>query len=278
MLQESRLYSFIDQKEGFTLHFLEGQKLIHDVALTHPIVGEGFRFYRDILLSTQMLLAFLKSDEGLGIYLDSETPYFKYKIEMSDSGQMRALLIPDEFKEFPKKITGKCRLAKITPEEKQPYVSIIDLDNTDLEQVINKILKDSYQLKSEVFLSPTSDQAILISKLPSIDINRIQTNYTLSVHEYWTKNERHFQEIFENFEASYEMIQAHFEKINLTLLSSRQVLFKCTCSRERIMNGLWSLIKTSGIDHVFMPDENEIQTKCDYCSTNYTISKSEFLN
>ncbi len=84
MLLDSRLYSFIDQTEGFTIHFLEGQKLIHDIALVHHVVGEGFHFFRDIVLSTQLLLAYLKPGEGLGIYLDSNEPFLKYKIEMSE--------------------------------------------------------------------------------------------------------------------------------------------------------------------------------------------------
>ena len=41
-LPESRLYTAIDSEMEFALYFLEGQKLINDLALTHNIRGEGF--------------------------------------------------------------------------------------------------------------------------------------------------------------------------------------------------------------------------------------------
>lgn len=278
MLLESRLYSFIDQNEGFTLHFLDGQKIVHDIALIHQVSGEGFHFFRDILLSTQLMLSYLKPGEGLGIYIDSEEPYFRFKLEMSESGQMRTLLLPEDIKFFPKQITGKCRLTKLVPGERTPYNSIVELNNTDLADVINQILKYSYQLNSQVFLSDHGDQSIMISKLPSIDINKVQTNYTLSTEEFWQKHKLDIEKFFEKFSSDYSEIQNFFEKKGMLLLASREIKFKCSCSRDRMYQGLWSLIKSTDVNHVFMDDENEITTKCDYCHTSYNFTRTDFLS
>lgn len=278
MLVESKLYSFIDQKEGFTLHFLEGQKLIHDLALTHTLKAEGFHFFRDVTLSTQLLLAYLKPMEGLGIYIDSESPYFKFKIEMNELGQMRTLLLPEELSEFPKHIKGQCRLVKLVPEEKTPYTSIISLQDTGLNEIINKLLKESYQLNSQIYLSDESDQSLMISKLPSINIDKIETNYRLSIDEYWIKNKKAFNDIFAKHPSDYAEIQSSFESLGLFLLSSKEVAFKCQCNRDRMAHGLASLIKSAGIDNVFMPEEKEITSKCDYCHKTYTFYRTEFFN
>jgi molecular chaperone Hsp33 len=61
-------------------------------------------------------------------------------------------------------------------------------------------------------------------------------------------------------------------------LGSREIKFKCHCSRERMIQGLWSIIKTSGLNQIFLENEEEIETKCDYCKTNYRILKKEFTN
>ncbi len=45
-----------------------------------------------------------------------------------------------------------------------------------------------------------------------------------------------------------------------------------------MVNGIRTLIRSTGIDHVFGEDEQEIETKCDYCKTSYLILKSEFMN
>ena len=75
MLAISRLYSFLDHKNGVNLHFLEGQKLIHDLVLLHPMQGNGFAYFRDTLLGIMPIVFFLKPGENLGIYIDSCLPY-----------------------------------------------------------------------------------------------------------------------------------------------------------------------------------------------------------
>ena len=278
MLPESRLYSFIDQKDGFTLHFLEGQKLIQDLAIIHSNRGGGFHYFRDAILCIQLMVSYLKPGEGLGVYIDSEVPYFRLKVEMSEQGQMRTLLLPEDFNEFPKTITGRCRVVKTMPNEAHPYTSIIELNDVNFHQVVNTILKESYQFNSEIFLSEESDQSVMIMKLPDININRIKTDYSLSVQEYWQKNESHISELFKQHTSEYDIIQNHIEKLGLLYLGSREIKFKCHCSRERMVQGLWSIVKTSGLDQLFLPDEEEIETKCDYCKTSYLILKTEFTN
>lgn len=278
MLQESRLYSFIDQKEGFTLHFLEGQKLIHDLAIIHSNTGSGFSYFRDAILSIQLMISYLKPGEGLGIYIDSEEPYFRLKVEMSEQGQMRTLLLPEDFNQFPKSINGKCRVVKTLPNEACPYTSIINLEGVNFHEVVNQILKESYQLKSEIYLSDESDQSVMIMKLPSVNIDKLQTNYTLNVNEYWNQIKDKLHDLFAKHTFDYKTIQDHIENMGLLYLGSKEIKFKCTCSRERMLQGVQTLIQSSGIDHIFSPDEDEIETKCDYCKTSYLLLKKEFLN
>lgn len=278
MLQESRLYSFIDQKEGFTLHFLEGQKLIQDLAVIHHNTGAGFAYFRDAILSIQLMISYLKPGEGLGIYIDSEEPYFRLKVEMSEQGQMRTLLLPEDFNQFPKTIKGNCRVVKTIPNEAHPYTSIINLDYVDFHQVVNNILRESYQLKSEIFLSDESDQSVMLLKLPSINIDKIETGYTLSVDEYWNKLKTKIDELFAKHTDDYETIQKHIEGLGLLYLGSKEIKFKCTCSRERMLKGVRTLIASNGLESVLAPDETEIETKCDYCNTSYLLLKEEFAN
>lgn len=278
MLSESRLYSFIDQKDGFTLHFLEGQKLIQDLAIIHSNRGAGFSYFRDAILCIQLMISYLKPGEGLGVYIDSDEPYFRLKVEMSEQGQMRTLLIPEDFDQFPKSIKGRCRVVKTVPNETHAYTSIIDLDNVDFHEVMNRVLKESYQFNSEIFISEESDQSVMLMKLPSININNVQTDYRLSVIEYWNRIKSRMNDLFEKHTCDAAEIQAFVEATGLLYLGSREIKFKCHCSRERMVNGLRTLIRSSGIEHVFGEDESEIETKCDYCKTSYLISKSEFIN
>jgi molecular chaperone Hsp33 len=278
MLPESRLYSFIDQKEGFTLHFLEGQKLIQELAVIHEVIGAGFNYFRDAILSFQPMISFLKPGEGLGIYIDSEEPYFRLKLEMSDQGQMRTLLLPEDFNQFPKTITGRCRIVKTLPDDLNPYTSIIKLDDIDFHNVVNSVLKESYQINSEVFLSQNSDQSVLLTKLPEINVNKVQTHYSMNVEQYWKRIKAQTEKLYALGTTEQQDIQDEFEKSGLLFLGSKEVKFKCTCSRERMLKGIWSIIRGNGIDGVFQPDEDQIETRCDYCKTSYLLMRDEFLS
>ena len=60
-LPESRLLTFIDSAREFALYFLEGQRLIHDLALLHGIHGLGFGYWRDAVLSIQPMIGLLEA-------------------------------------------------------------------------------------------------------------------------------------------------------------------------------------------------------------------------
>ena len=127
MLEQSRLTGFIDQKAGFTLHFFDGQSVIRDLALIHDIKGDGFSFFRDAVLTFLPLISYLKSGEQFGFYIDSNEPWFRFKLEASSLGYMRTLLFPESFNDFPKKINGNCRLTKISPGQREPYNTLLAL-------------------------------------------------------------------------------------------------------------------------------------------------------
>ena len=58
---DSYLYTFVDEAREFALYFLEGQRLIQDLALLHPIRRAGFAYFRDVVLSVQPMIALLGS-------------------------------------------------------------------------------------------------------------------------------------------------------------------------------------------------------------------------
>ncbi|MDD0852420.1 Hsp33 family molecular chaperone HslO [Halobacteriovorax sp. GB3] len=274
MLLESRLYTFIDSKNAFTLSFLEGQKLIHDLAIIHNIKGKGFAYFRDSVLTAMPLISYLKQGEGMGIFLDSEDPFFRLKIEANQAGYMRTLLIPEDFQEFPSKVSGIARLSKTFPNNPKPYTSIIQLNQIDFHDVINKIIQESYQMDAKVVISDKSDQSILLSRLPDRNVNKEEREERDSLNEYWIKTQAKIQAIFEKSLNEQETIQKAFEDLGFEYLSGVDVAFKCSCSRERMVQGIQSLCQTHSVEEIF-ENKNDIETKCDYCKTHYLIQRSD---
>ena len=276
MLAESRLYSFLDHKNGFNVHFLEGQKLIHDLVLLHPMQGSGFAYFRDTFLGLLPIVFFLKPGESLGLYIDSEDPYFRLKIETNSAGHTRTLLLPEEFNQFPMKITGKVRVTKIFQNQKSPYTSVLDLKEVETREVINKVLSESYQTNSEVIVGELSDQSVMVTKLPPINVNTTNNEETYSRQEFIKKHSKFFHEVFESAPNDIEKIVNLFEAQGFSYLASRQINFFCPCSQERMVMNLRGLY-AGDLDELF--DENGmVEIKCDYCRKIYNINKSELIN
>lgn len=272
MLATSRLYSFLDHKNGFNIHFLEGQKLIHDLVLIHPMKSSGFAYFRDTFLGLMPIVFFLKPQESLGLYIDSEDPYFRLKIETNSAGHTRTLLLPEEFNQFPEKITGKVRVTKIFQNNNHPYTSVLDLKEVETKEVINKILTESYQTNSEVFVSDISDQSIMVTKLPPTNVNS-SLDESMSRSEYIEKNRSFFQGVFQTATDDIEKIVKMFEDQGFSYMTSRQIDLFCPCTKDRMVLNLKGLY-AHDLEHLF-EGKDTLDLKCDYCRKEYHITRSE---
>jgi molecular chaperone Hsp33 len=275
MLAASRLYSFLDHVNGFNIHFLEGQKIIHDLMLLHPMEGSGFAYFRDTFLGLMPMIFFLKPGEMIGIYVDSDDPYFRLKIETDSSGHTRTLLFPEAFNLFPMQITGKVRVTKVFPGNKSPYTSVLDLNATTPKEVINKILEGTYQTNSEVMVSEISDQSIMVTKLPPARVD-VVTDDSIKRKDYIKRHHSFFHDVFEAAANDIEKIVKLFEDRGFSYLSSRQVSFYCPCSHDRMVVNIRGLAGEK-MEDLFDPGKETLEVKCDYCRKTYEISRAEVL-
>lgn len=274
-MKESRMYSFLDSQNGFSINFLEGQKLIHDLVITHNIQSGALSYYRDTVLTFQQMLNFLKSGETLGLYIDSEQPYFRFKMEMNASGQMRTLLSPEKFDQFPVELSGMFRVTKVSPKGK-PYNTITKMTQTPSKELINQVLKESYQTNSCVELSATGDQSLMITKMPATNVDKVAEHGDIGLNEYLLKNKKLILELFNSCPDDIAEIIKFFESHNFLHIGNKEVRFHCSCSKERMIANL-ILLNESDLDHIF-EEKERIEVNCDYCNTKYPVNRSELVN
>lgn len=275
MLNESRLYSFIDNQNGFTFSFLEGQKLMADLITIHNLGPVALDYYRKSVLTSMQMLNFLKPGENLGFYIDSEHPYFRFKIEISNSGTMRTLLLPEEFSEFPEKITGVCRVSKLFSNNKMPYTSITKVHQEKHEELTNKILRESYQTNSEVLTSEFVDQTLMVTKLPPVEIKK-EVLEDIGLKEYILRQTKFLRSVFKQEFNDVKSIVEYFEDRGFLYLGSKEIKFFCPCTKERMLQNI-STLHRQDIEEIFH-EKDTIDVRCDYCNTNYHIKKSDFTS
>ena len=275
-MKESRMYSFLDSQSGFTINFLEGQKLIHDLVITHNISGDALSYYRDTVLTFQQMLNFLKAGETLGLYIDSESPYFRFKMELNASGHMRTLLAPEKFTQFPIELTGIFRLTKVAPGGK-PYNTITKMSQTPSKELINQVLKESYQTNSCVEISDSGDQSLMITKMPALNIKQVDGHEdSIDLKEYLLQKKKFILQLFQECPDDTTRITQLFEDHGLFHLGSKEVRFHCSCSKERMMANL-ILLNDTDLNHIF-DGEEQVEVNCDYCHKKYPINRNELTH
>jgi molecular chaperone Hsp33 len=269
MLKQSQLYTFIDYDKKFALYFLEGQKLIHDLILTHNLKKNGFSYFRSSVLSVQLMMGLLKHGEHFCYYIDSESPYFRLKIELNTQGLMRGMIYDDNLNSSPDTITGQVRLVKFNPNGAMPYQSTIALKDVGINEILNQVLNKSYQVKSRIFVSEQSDQSFMLHQLPlshneePSDMNDAFSNIVAPVNKIMSKG----------LSDQSSIINA-FKDNKFKFLGSQPVEFNCGCSREQMINNL-KKFTASNNDDLFSPGKDVIEVICEYCKTAYLITERD---
>lgn len=272
-MSTSRLFSFLDNKHGFTVHFLAGQELMAELGKIHSIGPCALPFYTKMVLSSQQMITFLKPAENLGFYIDSEEPYFRFKIEMNNTGSVRTLLLPEEFEDFPEKFTGKVRLNKII-DKKTPYTSILEMDDHPVENLVNEVMEKSYQTKSKITVKTEASVSLMYTKLPPTNVNKkVEDFEDTPFDKYAEIQDELFQKLYKFGNSDVEFTVGLFEEHGFNYLGSKEVKFNCSCSHERMVANILTLPKQT-CEEVF-EKEDKIETRCDYCNTLYEINKSE---
>lgn len=274
MLPSSRLLTFMNHQTGFGLNFFEGSRFVHDLALLHAENISGFSYLRDFALLGQLLSSYLKHSETMGIFIDSETPYLRLKLEISSIGQSRTLLLPEAIESIPQTINGYCRLVKMNPFQVEPYTSFVRIENLELGQAISVALLKSFQIDSIALASETSDQSILLHRLPDIQVDKQVRPERVETSVMMNELKPKIQKIFALATTDNQLIQDELLKLGFDYISGQDIELKCNCERARMISGIASLGRSESLDAIFENDQS-LEVKCDYCKKRYEITRSE---
>jgi len=272
-LVPSKIYNFIDDAQQISFYFLEGQSIINDLALGRKYNSNLFSYNRDVVLSLLPLNSFLKSNESLGLFIDSERPYFRFKLELHESGTFRTMMYPEVLNETPDKLVGYCRITKVLPSSSTPYCSIVKMDDQNIKEVINHILEQSYQTQSHILLSNDADQSVLINILPSKNYDKQNSVTVSTITDALTSYKKKISNIMAKGLQQEGDIIVEFKSIGLNYLGLKQMKFFCPCSHKGMVGNVKTL-PAEQLNEIFKED-GVIDITCDYCQKNYQITPED---
>jgi molecular chaperone Hsp33 len=71
-----------------------------------------------------------------------------------------------------------------------------------------------------------------------------------------------------------EDIEQAFACIGFRLLAHRPMRFRCSCSRTRMIENLYSVYEQEG-EGLFDAGANDLEVVCEYCKSRYRIERKE---
>ncbi len=274
LLDESRLHTFIDEPREFALYFLEGQKLIHDLALLHGVAGDGFAYFREAVLSVQPMIALLGGGEQMGFYIDSQNPYFRLKLEANHQGDVRSVLVPEGFREFPERAWGLVRVQRLFPRGREPYTSVLRIDGLPLGAIVNRVLHDSYQVHCHVRVAAESDQSAMLHQLPPLAGKDAYDYSHDAVRTRGRAIAASLDGIFARALQGTEEIARAFLPIGFRHIAERPIRFRCGCSKARMVHHILKLADVDAAD-LFDPGQSALEITCEYCKTRYAVTRED---
>ena len=126
-----------------------------------------------------------------------------------------------------------------------------------------------------VIVSETSDQSILVLKLPnpesSEEVDEMEGSMELPPHQV-----NLYHQMLSKGETDSEKIQLLLKENGFDFLAGRDVFFRCNCSHKRMIQNL-HLYQQNDPQPLFDESQTSLSVTCEYCKKEYQIT-AEDLN
>jgi redox-regulated HSP33 family molecular chaperone len=227
-----------------------------------------------VVLSVQPMIALLKQGEQLGFYIDSAEPFFRLKIETSQSGAMRCTLMPEEFQEFPAAMRGMVRMLKLFPDNVPPYASVLQVDALPLREIVNRVLADSYQVDAGIVVSQESDQSLMLLRLPPPEGDGAEDDESRVVLRRQLALKPDFDRILARGLYDHREIASEFGELGFEMLARREICLRCSCSLRRMIENIRVTVGQD-FEGLFEPDQDALEITCEYCKSRYSVTRDD---
>jgi len=228
--------------------------------------------------------ALLKSGQRVALKFEGNGPLVKLIVEADYDGAVRACAGNPAAEAEP--VDGRWNVAGLLGRAGfltvskdlglggEPYHGMVQLRSSEIGDDLAYYLTDSEQIPSAVGLGATLDEAghvaacggFLVQVLPKVndaEIDRILAN--ISVLPPLTSLLQ---------EGGPELlVQRLFDSVGYTLLETRDIFFRCGCSREKVERALLSF----GPDELrdMAVRENGAEATCEFCRQTYSFDRAE---
>ncbi len=263
-----------------TLNVVNRVREIHN--MSYPVANAVSRF----ITGTVLISGNLKSGDVLGCYLDVNGPIGGIRCEANSYGHIKSYAInPDAgVDEFDKNYvmdlnqllgTGILNVTRILKRGKTPFTSNIEYNGGSLALLFADYLKRSEQINSAIFISNFLKPEGFIEKCGGFLVQPMPDATEKDIEKMEKEIEKlpPFSEVLKTVDNLKQAAMLLFPDYNLELIGERHIVFKCTCSRDKVLKVLKALSDEER--QSLKLDNNTFKVVCQYCKKEYIIKAEE---
>lgn len=233
------------------------------------------RVLGEMMAAAALLAATIKIKGRLVLQSKSSGPVNLMMVECTSGNTLRAFAqwtgdVQDNASMS--ELTGKgVLLISIDVEgSKQPYQGTVSLDGESISDVLETYFNQSEQLDTQIWLASDSNSVsgLFLQQLPSTEANKEEDE------ENWSRLSQLASTITSdellNLGAG-TLLHRLFHEEECRLLSSTELSFACSCSRERVADTITLLGEHDANELV--AEQGQIEVTCEFCNEHYLFDE-----
>jgi len=270
MTQQDQMHRYL-----FENHAVRGELVTVSQTWQEMINGHDYpqpvqQVLGELLVATSLLTATLKFEGDITVQLQGDGPLNMAVINGNNHQEMRGVArMQGEIADGSslKEMVGNGYLViTISPKEGERYQGVVGLEGDTLAACLEDYFMRSEQLPTRLFIRTGTSESqmgaagILLQVLPAQDASQDEFNHLATLTDTIKTEE------LLGLPAN-DVLWRLYHQEEVTLFDPQNVVFKCTCSRERCGEVLRTLPEEE-VDQILQEDGN-IDMHCDYCGNHY---------
>jgi molecular chaperone Hsp33 len=224
----------------------------------------------EMMAAAALLSATLKFDGSLILQIQGSGAARLIVVEITSEQTMRATAKWDgelDALSFREMVGDGRFVITIAPREaaQQTYQGIVALEGASVAQVLEHYMSASEQLETRLWLAADAAHAagLMLQRLPGESGGDPDTwNRAVKLSETVTG-----KELLDL--PAREIIRRLFHQEDIRVFDARPVSFRCSCSRERVVN----MLRLLGRDEVrsILHERGRVEVNCEFCNRHYEL-------
>jgi len=259
-------------------------ELVREACRRHEASPTASAALGRVLTGAALLGALLKSRQRVVIRFDSNGPLKKIIAEATSSGEVRGYAAHPEVN-LPLK-DGKLDVAGAIGKEgtltvikdlrlREPYTGMVRIYTGEVAEDLAYYLTESEQIPSAVGLGVFVDPDGRVSAAGGFLIQSFPPQDPKLIEKLIARIDKmpNLAELFRDGKTPEQLLKDIFREVPFEILERRELVYKCSCSKERVEQALLSL----GKDEIkrLIEKQGGAKAKCEFCREVYLFDKDE---